>query len=116
MPLVDDVFLSHEQEAYPTTSLNETCIEFEFQTDRNCYVHLRQTHFDLKLKIDKGRCYETYNIKGFKKEHKADKKADEQTAEEDQEAPVPLVAHVNNILHSIVSNLDVYINNQQTYK
>ena len=31
------------------------------------------------------------------------------------EAPVGLVTHINNILHSIFSNAEVYINNQQTY-
>ena len=48
------------------------------------------------------------------KEHKQTAKAEEEeTAEED--APVPLVTHVNNILHSIFSNVEVYINNQQIY-
>jgi len=64
----------------------------------------------LKLKFVKGRGYETYNSKEVKKEHKEEAKADEEeTAEE--EAPVPLVTHVNNILHSIFSNVEVYINN-----
>ena len=31
------------------------------------------------------------------------------------EEPVPLVTHVNNISHSIFSNVEVYINNQQIY-
>ena len=35
--------------------------------------------------------------------------------EEEQEAPVPPVAHVNNNLHSIFSNVELYINNQQVY-
>ena len=35
LPVVDDVLSSHEQEIYPTTSLDENCIQFEFQTDRN---------------------------------------------------------------------------------
>ena len=48
------------------------------------------------------------------KEQKEKAKADEdKTVEED--APVPLVTHVNNILHSIFSNVEVYINNQQIY-
>ena len=38
VPIVDDVLSSHEQEDYPTTSLDENCREFEFQTDRNYYV------------------------------------------------------------------------------
>ena len=43
VPIVDDVLSSHEQEFYPSTSLDATCIDFEFQTDRNYYDDLRQT-------------------------------------------------------------------------
>ena len=35
VPVVDDVLSSHEQQIYPTTSLDENSIEFELQTDRN---------------------------------------------------------------------------------
>ena len=42
-------------------------------------------------------------------------KADEETMEEEQEVPVSLVTHVSNILHSIFSNVERYINNQQIY-
>ena len=113
VPIVDDVLSSHEQKIHPTTSLDENCIEFEFQTDRNCYVDLRQTYLALKLKLVRGRGYETYNTKEVKKEHKEEAKVEkEETAEEEA---VPLVIHVNNILHSIFSNVDVYINNQQIY-
>ena len=112
--VVDDVLSSHEQEIYPTTSPDENCIEFEFQTDRNYYVDLRQTYLVLKLKLVGGRGYETYNSKEVKKEHKEEANAEEgETAEED--APVPLVTHANNILHSVLSNVDVYINNQEIY-
>ena len=114
IPVVDDVLSFLEQKIYPTTSLDENCIEFEFQTDRNCYVDLRQTYLALKLKIVRGRGYETYNTKEVKKEHKEEAKAEEEeTAEED--APVPLITHVSNSLHSISSNVEVYINNQQIY-
>ena len=58
-PVVDDVLSSHEQEIYPSTSLDDNCIELEFQTDRNYYVDLRQTYLVLKLKLVKGRGYET---------------------------------------------------------
>ncbi len=92
---------------------DENCIEFEFQTNRHYYVDLRQTYLALKLKLVRGRGYETYNTKEVKKELNEDAKAkEEETAEE--EAPVPLVAHVNNILHSFFSNVEVHINNQQT--
>ena len=69
VPVVDDVLFSHEQEIYPTTSLDENCIEFEFQTDRNNYDDLRQTYLALKLKLVRGRGYGTYNTKEVKKEH-----------------------------------------------
>ena len=47
VPVVDDVFSSHEQKIYPTASLDENCIEFEFQTDRNSCVDLGQTYLAL---------------------------------------------------------------------
>ena len=68
----------------------------------------------LKLKLVRGRDYGTYNTKEVKKEHKEEAKAEEEeTAEED--APVALVTQVNNVLHSVFSNVEVYINNQQVY-
>ena len=60
VPVVDDVLSSHEQEIYPTTSLDEYSIEFEFQTDRNVYVDLQQSYLALKLKRVKGRGFDTY--------------------------------------------------------
>ena len=113
VPLVDDVLSSHEHEIYRTTSLDENCIEFEIQMDRNFYVDLGQTYLALKLKIVRGRTYETYNTKEVKNKHKEDVKAEEVTLEKD--APVPLVTHVNKILHSIFSKVEVYVNNQQIY-
>ena len=67
-----------------------------------------------KLKLVRGRGYETYITKEVKKKRKEEAKAEEEeTAEE--AAPVPFVTHVNNILHSYFSNVEVYINNQQIY-
>ena len=114
VPVVDDVLSSHEQETYPTTLLKENCIEFEFQTDLNYYVDLRQMYLPLKLKLARGRGYETYNTREVGKEHKEEAKAEEEETAE-KEATFPLVTHVNNILHSIFSNVEVYINNQQFY-
>ena len=59
VPVVGDVLPSHEQEIYPTTSLDENCIELEFQTYRIFYVVLRQKYLALKLKLVRGRGYET---------------------------------------------------------
>ena len=113
VPAVDDVLSSHEQKIYPSTTLDENCLEFEFQTDRSYYVDLRQTYLVLKLKLVKGRAYETYNTKELKKEHKEEARTEEEeTAEEE---PVAIVTHLNNILHSFLSNVEVYINNQQIY-
>ena len=114
VPVVDDVLSSHQQEIYPTTSLDENCVEFEFQTDRSFYVDLRQTYLALKLKHVRSRGYETYYTKEVKREHKEEAKAEEEETAE-KEAQVRLVTHVNNILHSIFSNFEVYINNQQIY-
>ena len=64
------------------------------------------------MKLVRGPGYESYKSKAAKKEHKEEAKAEEEeTAEE--EAPIPLVIHVNNILHSISSNVGKYINKQQ---
>ena len=50
-PVADDVLSSHEQEFYPTTSLDENSIEFEFQSYRNFYVDLRRTYLALKIRL-----------------------------------------------------------------
>ena len=89
-------------------------MEAEIQTDWNFYVDLRQRYLTLKLKLVRGRRYETYNSKEVKKEHKEETKADEEEMAK-EEAPVPLVTHVNNILHSVFSNDEMNINNQQIY-
>ena len=67
VPVLDDVLSSHEKEIYPTTSLDENCIQFEVQTDRNYYADLRQTYLALKLKLFKGCGYETCKTKEVKK-------------------------------------------------
>ena len=68
VPVLDDVVSSYRQETYPTASLDEICLEFDYQTDRNLYVDLRQTYLALKLKLGNGRGYQTYNTKEVKKE------------------------------------------------
>ena len=67
--VVDKVLSSHEQDIYSTTSLDENSIEFEFQTDRNVYVDLRQLYIALKTKLVKGRGFDTYKATEKKKEH-----------------------------------------------
>ena len=115
--IVDDVVSSHEQQSYPTTSLDENCIEFEFQTDRNYYVDFRQSFLALNLKFVKGLGYNTYESKEKKREHKDDSVVFTETGTDDEEEQenVTRVTYVNNIMHSIFSNAKMYINNQQIY-
>ena len=115
VPIVDDLPSPHEQKVYPTTSLDENFIEFEFQTDRNYYVDLRQSFLALKLKFVKGRGYDTYESKEKKKEHKDESVVFTETGTDDEEEKVARVTFVNNLMHSIFSNVEVYINNQQIY-
>ena len=117
VPVVDDVVSSHEQQTHPTTTLDENSIEFEFQTDSNYCVDLRQSYLALKIKLVKGRSYDTHKSKEAKKEHKNEEQPTEAAAndEENDTNSVPLHTYVNNIMHSIFSNVEVYVNNQQTY-
>ena len=117
VPAVDNILSSHEQEIYSTTSLDENCIEFEFQTDRNYYVDSRLFYLALKLKFVKGCFSKSYNSREVKEEHKEEARIDDEIPhkEELEGAPVLLVTHVNIILDSIFSNVEVDINNQQIY-
>ena len=115
VPISDDVLSSHEQEIYATNSLDENCIEFEFQTDRNCYVDLRQSFLALKLKFVKGRGYETYESKEKKKEHKDESVVFTETGTDDEEEEVARVTYVNNIMNSMFSVAEVYFNNEHIY-
>ena len=119
VPVVDDVLSSHEHENYPTTTLDENSIEFEFQTDRNVYVDLRQTYLALKTKLFTGPGFNTYKTTEKKKEHKEDtvftETGDDAVEIIEEDEGVPHITHVNNILHSIFSNAELYINNHQIY-
>ena len=119
VPVVDNVLSSHEHKIYPTTSLDENSIEFEFQTDRNVYVDLRQTFLALKIKLVKRRGFDSYKTTEKKKEHKEDAVFTETDDDDvefiEEDEGVPHITHVNNILHFIVSNAEMYINNHQIY-
>ena len=86
---------------------------------------MRQFFLALKLKFVKGRGYDTYESKEKKKEQKdesvvstetgSDEKEEKEEEEEEEEEEVARFTYVNNIMHSIFSNVEVYINNQQIY-
>ena len=67
----------------------------------------------------KGRGYEIYIPKQSNKAHKDESKehAVEDTVDEEMEedTAVPLVTHVDNILYSIFSNVDIYIKHEHFY-
>ena len=92
------------------------CAEsFNLKMDRNFYVNLRQTYLVLKLKFVNGRGYESHKTKkNTKKEPKKVAKVDVEM-EEEQEVLVILVTHVNNVLHSMLSTVEMYIKSHQLY-
>ena len=70
----------------------------------------------LKLKFVKERGYDTYESREKKKEHKNESVVFTETGDDDsEEEEVARVTYVNNIMHSIFSNVEVYVNNQQIY-
>ena len=66
--VLETIMSSCTQEVFPSTSLDETSIEFEFETDRNIYLDMRDTHLSLKLQLFKGRMFDAF--KKEKAEHK----------------------------------------------
>ena len=82
-------------------------------------MDLRQTYSALKIKLVKGRGLDTYKNTKKKKEHKEDTVLTETGCSDvefiEEGEGVPHITHVNNILHSIFSNAELYINNHQIY-
>ena len=119
VPVMDDVLSSHEQEIYPTTSVDENSIEFEFQTDRDVYVGLRQTYLALKIKLVTGRGFDTFKATEKKDEHKEDtiftETGDDDVELLEEDEGVPHITHVNIFLPSIFSNSELYSNIRQIY-
>ena len=60
---------SYTQKVFPSTSLDENSNEFEFETDRNLCLDMRDTHLSLNLQYFKGRLFDAY--KKEKAEYKA---------------------------------------------
>ena len=69
----------------------------------------------MKPKFVKGRGYDTYESKENKKELIDESVVFTETGTDDGEEEVARVTYVNNMMHSIFSNVEVYINNQQIY-
>ena len=88
VPILEPIECSNTQKIYPTNSLNESSLEFQFESDRNMMIDLQETFLFLKVKLSKG------NV--------ALEAADD-------------AMFVNNTMHSLFSNCEVYFNNEQVY-
>ena len=103
VPVLETFISSYTQEVFPSTSTDENSIEFEFETDRNLYLDMRDTHISLKLQLFKGRLFDAF--KKEKAEHKA------KSEEDSDEEPYSYLTYVNNLLNSLFSKCEVYFNN-----
>ena len=60
IPVLEPIESSHVQEVYPSTSLDESSIEFEFETDRSLYLDKRDIHLQIKVGLQKGRLFDDF--------------------------------------------------------
>ena len=100
VPVLETIILSYTQEVFSITSLDESSIEFKFEMDRNLYLDMGDTHLSLKLQFFKGRLFDAF--KKEKAEHKA------KSEEDSDEEPQTYLTYVNNLLHSLLSNSEVF--------
>ena len=94
---METIISSYSQEVFPSTSLDESSIEFEFETDRSLHLDIRETHLSLKLQLFKGSLFDA-----FKKEEAEYKAKSEDDSDED---PQTYLIYVSNLLHSLIMKL-----------
>ena len=87
--------MSSYTQVFPSTSLDESSIEFEFEMGRNLYLDMRDTHLSLKLQLFKDCLMLSKNERA---EHK------EKSEDDSDEIPQTYLTYVNNLLHSLFSN------------
>ena len=107
IPVLEPIESSHIQEVYPSTSLDESSNEFEFETDRIIYLDMTDIHLRIKVGLQKGRLFDDF----MKKEEHGKPDMGMTFTDDDLQC----LTHVNNLLHSLFSNCEVYLNNQQVY-
>ena len=54
VPYLEPIECSNKQKIFPTNSLNESSLEFQFESDRNVLIELQNTFLLLKLTLSKG--------------------------------------------------------------
>ena len=60
IPVLEPIESSRIQEVYPSTSLDESSIEFEFETDRSVSLDMRDSHLQIKVGLQKGKLFEDF--------------------------------------------------------
>ena len=109
-PVVDYVLLSHEQKLYPTTSLDENCIEFEFHMDQNYNVDLRPATLIWNLTLSMFAVRKLTIPMKIKKNTK--KKQNRMTKQTRSKSRKPMLAK---FYTQFFSNVEGCIDNQQLY-
>ena len=107
IPVLESIESSHVQEVYPSNSLEESSIEFEFETNGSIYFDMRDIHLQLRVGLQKRRLFDDF----MKKDEHG--KADMGMSFTDDD--LHYLTHVNSLLHSLFSNCEVHLNNQQVY-
>ena len=69
IPVLETNRSSYKQEFFPSTSLDASSFELDFETNRNLYLDMRDTYLSLKLQLSIERWFDAFKIE--KKEHKA---------------------------------------------
>ena len=53
VPFLEPIECSNTQKTYPTNSLNDSFLEFQFESDRNMIIDLQEFFLFLKVKLSK---------------------------------------------------------------
>ena len=60
IPVFEPIESSHVREVYRSTSLDESSIEFEIETDRSIYLDMRDIHLQIKVGLQNGRLFDDF--------------------------------------------------------
>ena len=99
IPVLEPIESSHVQKVYPSTSLDENNIEFEFETDRSIYIDMRDIRLQIKFGLQKGRLFGDFMNK--------DQHGKPDMGMSFTDDDLHYLTHVHNILHSLLSNCEV---------
>ena len=95
------MFPFYTREVFPSNSIEEGKIEFEFESDI-IFLEMRDTHLRLKLQFFKGGLLDA--VKKRKPEHKV------KSEDYSDEKPQTYLIYVSNLLRSLITNCEVYFN------